>query len=144
MTLILQFLAANWRMVAIAALVGSNIATWNLWRHASNSLYKFKTNTELVAEAEAKRTASVISQQERITKETTDGWKAAVDYLHAHPQRVLSRYCAGTGVSTPAAGTDGPSESTVLTPAGVEEDAAAAVLTLNQLQLWIEKQRAVK
>lgn len=144
MTLILQFLAANWRMVAIAALVGANIATWNLWRHASNSLHEFKINAELVAEAEAKRTASVIAQQERITKETTDGWKAAVDYLHAHPQRVLSRYCAGTGVSTPPAGADGPSEGPVLTPAGVEEDAAAAVLTLNQLQLWIEKQRAVK
>jgi hypothetical protein len=142
--MILTFLAQNWRMAVIAALVGANITTFQLWRHSANSLSEYRRNAELVAEAEAERVAAILARQEQITKETTDGWKAAVDYLHAHPQRVLSRYCSGDGVSASAAGADDPSQGPVLTPARIEEDAAAAVLTLNQLQTWIEKQRGVK
>lgn len=144
MTLILTFLAQNWRMAAIAALCAANMATYSLWRHAANSFSEYRANAEMVAEAQAKHAAEVITQQEQITKETTDGWKAAVDYLHAHPQRVLSRYCAGAGVSSPATGADGPREGPVLAPARVEEDAADDVLKLNQLQGWIERQREVK
>lgn len=142
--MILTFFLSNWRLVAISFLVGFNLATFGLWRHSANSFAAYKANAELVAEAQAKHSAEVIAQQEQITKETTDGWKAAVDYLHAHPQRVLSRFCGGTGISSPATGPDGAVEGPVLNPARVEEDAADTVLTLNRLQDWVEKQRAVK
>lgn len=142
--MILTYILSNWRLIAVGLLVASNATFYGLWRHSANGFSEYKTNVELISEAQAKHTEEVIAQQEQITKETTDGWKAAVDYLHAHPQRVLSRYCGGTGVSGPAQGTDGTGESTILTPARVEEDAASDVLKLNQLQEWIEKQRAVK
>jgi hypothetical protein len=153
-TLILQFVASNWRIVLIGALVTTNMMTFQLWRHSANSFNEYRTNAELISEAQAKHAAEVVTEQERITKETTDGWKAAVDYLHAHPQRVLSKYCAGGGISLPSAGTDGTGQSSIPASPGTSEipetfaeleaDVSQDVLKLNKLQDWIEAQKAVK
>lgn len=144
MSLFIEWVIEHWKVFVVALMAVAIVVLNALWRHEVNAFRDYRTNAELVAEAQATHAAEVITQQEQITKETTDGWKAAVDYLHAHPQRVLSRYCSGTGVSNPANGTDGSSQGPVLTASGVEEDAAAAVLQLNQLQDWVAKQGAVK
>jgi len=146
----LAWAIANWRMLVIAALVTTNLLTYELWSASSEGAARLR---EAMADADA-HAKGVVEQQKQINKDTTDGWKAAVDYLHANPQRVLSRYCAGTGVSLPTPGADGASQGTVPPASGasaipessaeLEADAAKAVLGLNRLQIWIEEQRAVK
>lgn len=125
-----------------ALLFVTNLITGVLWRSAVHEVQVLELQGE-IAQANNERK---VEAQQQITKETTDGWKAAVDYLRARPGSVLSRACAGAmpGISGAAAGADGPGQGPILTPARIEEDVAEDVLKMNRLQDWVEKQKRVK
>ena len=132
--------------VALAILVATNAITLWLYTGTAKEYSSFRAVAAAYAKAQEEHNAELREKSAKITEDTTNGWKAAVDYLRARPVGVLQRACSSQmpGISDPAAGTDGTGESAILTPARIEEDAASDVLQLNHLQNWLEKQKALR
>ena len=96
----LTLLLANWRMVALAALLAANAATVALWRHAANHLDDLRAEvraSERVALAE-KRAAE--AHQTQVLQEVTDAWVSALPGVRADAVR---RYLARRVQQQPAA-----------------------------------------
>lgn len=131
----------DWRYAVIGILALAEAVTFNAWLSARDQL----SLQEQVTEAANDRADEVETEQKRITQETTDGWKAALDYVRAHPVRVLQRQGgSGGGVSSPTVGTDGTGQDPVPAPDRVASDCAETTLQLNWLQNWAERQVGVR
>ena len=131
----------DWRYYLIAILITLEAITFNAWLSARDQV----ALQEQVTDAANERANVVEKEQKRITQETTDGWKAALDYVRAHPVRVLQRQGgSGGGVSLPAVGVDGAGEYPVPAAERIASDCAETTLQLNWLQNWVEKQQGVK
>lgn len=133
----------NLSVVALATAAVSivlNILLFSFWQSAHDDLVANKAVTKQVAE----RADAVIKTQKQITEDTTNGWKAAVDYLRAHPVRVLQPAGSFSGISVTPAGADGAGADAVPAARDVETDCAKTTLQLNWLQNWAEKQEAIK
>lgn len=133
-------------LVALAILVATNAITWWLYTSTTREYADFRAGVAAYAKAQEEHNAELREKSAKITEDTTNGWKAAVDYLRARPVGVLQRACSSQmpGVSGPAAGADGTGESAILTPARIEEDAASDILKLNHLQDWLQRQKALR
>ena len=142
----MTFLLKHWKFVVIAVLVLTNGLTLWLYTDTAKEYSSFRGGVAAYAKAQEEHNAELREKSAKITEDTTNGWKAAVDYLRARPVGVLQRACASQmpGVSGPAAGADGTGESAILTPARIEEDAASDILKLNHLQDWIQRQKALR
>ena len=142
MTFILKYR----ELVVIAALVLTNGLTLWLYTDTAKEYSSFRGGVAAYAKAQEEHNAELREKSAKITEDTTNGWKAAVDYLRARPVGVLQRACSSQmpGVSGPAAGADGTGESAILTPARIEEDAASDILKLNHLQDWLQRQKALR
>lgn len=142
----MTFILKHLELVVIAVLVLTNGLTLWLYTDTAKEYSSFRGVAAAYAKAQEEHNAELREKSAKITEDTTNGWKAAVDYLRARPVGVLQRACSSQmpGISDPAAGTDGTGESAILTPARIEEDAASDVLQLNHLQNWLEKQKALR
>ena len=142
----MTFILKHRELVVIAVLVLTNGLTLWLYTDTAKEYSSFRGVAAAYAKAQEEHNAELREKSAKITEDTTNGWKAAVDYLRARPVGVLQRACSSQmpGVSGPAAGADGTGESAILTPARIEEDAASDVLQLNHLQNWLEKQKALR
>ena len=142
----MTFLLKHWKFVVIAVLVLTNGLTLWLYTDTAKEYSSFRSGVAAYAKAQEEHNAELREKSAKITEDTTNGWKAAVDYLRARPVGVLQRACSSQmpGVSGPAAGADGTGESAILTPARIEEDAASDILKLNHLQDWLQRQKALR
>lgn len=138
--MIALWLKENWRAAAFAALIALNILLFSFWQSEHDKLTAYKAAAEKVAE----RAAETIETQKQITEDTTNGWKAAVDYLRTHHRRVLQPAGNFSGISVTASGADGAGSDAVPAARDVEADCAKTTLQLNWLQNWAEKQEAIK
>lgn len=135
------FIADHWVFFLILALLCSNYVFFTKWR-SEVAAYDVLVAT---GKHQNEITDAAIAHQKQINEDTRNGYQAALAYLNAHPQRVLQRACGGTlpTVSGAAARADDAGQGAVPTPADVEKDASEAVLQLNQLQDWVERQHAI-
>ena len=140
------FLRKYWAQTLFAILVVTDVIGWRLYSSTAAEYLQFRSGVGAYAKAQEDHNAELREKSAKITEDTTNGWKAAVDYLHARPVGVLKRACAGQmpGISSPATGAYESGQGAILTPARIEADAAEAVLTLNRLQDWIEQQEALQ
>lgn len=138
--MIALWLKENWRAAAFAALIALNILLFSFWQSSHDDLVANKA----VAKQAAERADTVIKTQKQITEDTTNGWKAAVDYLRTHPVRVLQPAGSFSGISVTPAGADGAGADAIPATRDVETDCAKTTLQLNWLQNWAEKQEAIK
>lgn len=123
---------------AIAALLITNLITGVLWQAANRDMKIIQMQSELASQ-ESKR---VIEEQKRITEDTTNAWKAALDTSRADwAKRLrLANVQPMPGISGPAGGVDG-------LPANALALAAQCAETTNQLitlQRWVRQQEKVK
>lgn len=142
MTFILKYR----ELVVIAVLVLTNGLTLWLYTGTAKEYSSFRGGVAAYAKAQEEHNAELRKKSAKITEDTTNGWKAAVDYLRARPVGVLQRACASQmpGVSGPAAGANEAGQGPILTPARIEEDASSDILKLNHLQDWLQRQKALR
>lgn len=135
------FLLQNWRTGVAILLVISNVLTFQLWRASVRSLDEYRANVTAIANAQEVRNKQIVAEQQKITQETTDGWKAALDSVRAsYRVRVNAGPSVMPGISNTPAGIDGiPADALPL--AG---QCAETTLQLISLQHWISKQETIK
>lgn len=122
----------------IAALLVTNIATATLWRFSANEVDKL----ELMAEVSAAENKRVVKEQEQITEDVRNGWKAALDVTRADWSRRLrnANVQPMPGISGPAGGVDAiPADALAL-----GSQCAETTLMLRDLQEWAKRQGKVQ
>ncbi|OHD24089.1 MAG: hypothetical protein A2Y38_14730 [Spirochaetes bacterium GWB1_59_5] len=122
----------------IAALLVTNLVTGVLWRFAAHEVDKL----ELMAEVSAAENARVVKEQEQITEDVRNGWKAALDVTRADWSRRLrnANVQPMPGISGPAGGVDGlPADALAL-----GSQCAETTLMLRDLQTWAKRQGKVQ
>lgn len=122
----------------ILGLVITNLLTLLAWQSSAHKLDVMR----LEAKAAEEKTKRIELQHEQITKDTVDGWKAALDYTRADWARRL-RNASGAqmpGLShTPARTDELPADALPLASQCVE-----TTLQLIHLQGWVDRQRSAK
>lgn len=125
------------REALIVFLVITNLLSCFMWEKASNKADRL----ELLAENAAKEAERTVKEQERITEEVRDGWKAALDVTRADWAKRMrnANVQQMPGLSKPAAGIDGiPADALA-----IAADCAETTLMLRDLQAWTKRQGAV-
>lgn len=137
----MTFFLANWRTILPILLVVTNAITFQLWRSSVNSLDEYKANVTAIAKAQEEKTKRIVSEQQKITEETTNGWKAALDSVRAsYRLRIKPSSSDMPGISKATTGIDAiPADALP-----VAEQCAETTLQLISLQEWLRKQEYVK
>lgn len=123
---------------AIVALLITNLITGVMWQAANRDMKIIQMQSELASQ-ESKR---VIEEQKRITEDTTNAWKAALDTSRADwAKRLrLANVQPMPGISGPTGGVDGlPTDSLALAA-----QCAETTKQLITLQRWVRQQEKVK
>lgn len=146
MELLGLFFQKYWRQVLVAGLIVSNIVSCDSYLSERREYKLFRDGVGAYAKAQEDHNAELRAKSAQITQETTDGWKAALDYLRAHPVSVLPRAGSGAmpGISGPANGAYDTSQNTVSAATRIATDCAETTLELNKLQDWVARQKEVK
>lgn len=121
----------------IVCLLLSNAITGILWRVAVSDL----TELELRGRVAQERADSVVKQQQQVTEDTTNGWKAALDSVRADYARRLRDAGAGQMPRLPD-----PARRLDAIPADalpVAAECAETTLQLENLQGWILRQQKI-
>lgn len=131
---------------AIAALVITNALTFGLWRHSADEFATYRADVTVVGRVQQEHTDSVNAQQKQLLEDTTNGWKAALDYLRANPIRVRTQPGAGAmpGISAPASGADETGGYPISSAAELATQCAETTLELNKLQEFEERKGRIK
>lgn len=135
---------ASW--YAVAALVITNALTFGLWRHSTDEFTTYRASVVAVGRVQQEHTDSVNAQQKQLLEDTTNGWKAALDYLRANPIRVRTQPGAGAmpGISAPASGADETGGYPISSAAELATQCAETTLELNKLQEFEERKGRIK
>ena len=132
--------------ILMGILVGLCATFYWMWRNEVNSHTAYRAEVMAAGEAQEATVARITTEQKKITEDTTNAWKAALDltrsqYATAGRVRKPSGSCSMPGISQPATRVDGPGKDTVSSSGAVEEVCAETTVTLNFLQDWIERQQ---
>lgn len=142
---LLPLLRQFWPYLLIAGLVVSNAVTWHLYRGEVHEFDAYRYATEASAALAEQEYEAVVERQKRVTRETENGWKAALDYVRAHPPRVQSLPADASGqagISVSASGLDGAGAYPISAAGELAADCAETTLKLNWLQNWAERQQS--
>ena len=123
---------------AIVALLITNLITGVMWQAANRDMKIIQMQSELASQ-ESKR---VIEEQKRITEDTTNAWKAALDTSRADWAKRLrnANVQPMPRISGPTTGVDGlPTDSLALAARCAE-----TTLQLKALQDWVRRQGLVR
>lgn len=129
------FILSNWRLIAVTVLLGTNLFTYGMWRHAEDDLKLVELRSEIAAQ----EAAATLKEQKQITEDTTNAWKAALDSTRDDwAKRLrLAKVQPMPGISGPTGGVDAlPADSLALAA-----QCAETTLNLRDLQDWVKRQR---
>lgn len=131
--------------ILIGVLAGLCATFFWMWRSEVNDFANYRAEVEAAGEAQEAEVVRITTEQKQITEDTTNAWKAALDFTRAQYAASSMRKPAGSGilpgVPGPASGIDGSSQNTVSSSREFEEACAETTLTLNYLQVWVEQQQ---
>lgn len=121
-----------------AFLLVTNVMSVALWRSAAHEVQFMELRGEIAQKVADKKE----DDQKKITEDTTNGWKAALDATRADYDRRLRN--AGRspmpGISGPAGGVDGlPADALALAA-----QCAETTLNYESLQRWVRQQKELK
>lgn len=126
-------------------LFGLCVLFFNLWRGEVSDYASYRAEVRAAGEVQANATEQAIEDQKKITEDTTNGWNAALNHLHAYyAGRERLRKSPGSGPVSPlsaaACRVNDPGEDTIPAAGNLAEACAETTVTLNYLQDWVERQ----
>lgn len=132
--------------ILIGILAGLCATLFLMWRSEVNDFASYRAEVVAAAEVQEAEVVRITTEQKKITEDTTNAWKAALDltrsqYATAGRVRQPSGACQMPGISQPATRVDGPGQDSISSAGTIEEACAETTLTLNYLQAWVEQQQ---
>lgn len=117
---------------------------FSLWRGEVRSFDSYRAEIVAAGKAQEAEFIRVTEEQKQITEDTTNAWKAALEFTrsqHANRLRKQPAKQQMPGISQSATGTDGAGQDAIPASGSLETSCAETTLTLNFLQGWIERQK---
>ena len=133
----LWLLELDKKWIAIGVLSISTVTCYELYRHKSHEFDLYQTKVEAVAEAQAKYADKVNKAQDKVTKDTQNGYKTNTASVGTYYARLRQPSSSALPVIPNApARADGSTDYTILVG-----QCAETTLQLTELQKWVSRQQ---